>query len=41
MIRRHVPRMDTDREVAGQIAAVDDLLPDLVQTSATASGGLR
>ena len=41
VVRRHVPRMDTDREVAGQIAAVDDLLPDLVKTSATASGGLR
>jgi histidine ammonia-lyase len=41
VVRRHVPRMDTDREVAGQIAAVDDLLSDLVKTSATASGGLR
>jgi histidine ammonia-lyase len=40
-IRRRVPRMDIDREVAGQIAEVNELLPDLVTTSATASGGLR
>ena len=40
-IRRRVPRMDIDREVAGQIAVVNELLPDLVTTSATASGGLR
>ena len=40
-IRRRVPRMDIDREVAGQIAVVNELLPDLVATSATASGGLR
>jgi histidine ammonia-lyase len=40
-IRRRVPRMDVDREVAGQIAVVDELLPDLVTTSANASGGLR
>ena len=39
-IRRRVPRMDVDREVAGQIAVVDELLPDLVATSANASGGL-
>ncbi len=38
---RRVPRMDVDREVAGQIAVVDELLPDLVVTSANASGGLR
>ena len=36
-IRRRVPRMDIDREVAGQIAVVNELLPDLVTTSATAS----
>ena len=40
-IRRRVPRMDIDREVAGQIAVVNELLPDLVTTSASASGGLR
>jgi hypothetical protein len=33
--------MDVDREVAGQIAVVNELLPDLVTTSANASGGLR
>jgi histidine ammonia-lyase len=41
VIRASVPRMDVDREVAGQIAAVDDLLPELVKTSAASSGGLR
>ncbi len=28
-VRRQIPRMDTDREVAAQIAAVDQLLPEL------------
>jgi histidine ammonia-lyase len=40
-IRRRVPRMDTDREVAGQIAVVNELLPDLVTAAAASSGGLR
>jgi hypothetical protein len=33
--------MDTDREVAGQIAVVNELLPDLVTAAAASSGGLR
>jgi hypothetical protein len=33
--------MDVDREVAAQIAAVDELLPELLRTSAASSGGLR
>ena len=41
VVRGQVPRMDIDREVAGQIAAVSDLLPNLVLTAATSSGGLR
>jgi histidine ammonia-lyase len=41
VLRGQVPRMDTDREVAGQIAAVDDLIPELVLTAASSSGGLR
>jgi histidine ammonia-lyase len=41
VLRGRVPRMDTDREVAGQIAAVNDLVPRLVLTAASSSGGLR
>ena len=41
VIRRRVPRMDTDREVSSQIAVVNELLPDLVTASAASSGGLR
>jgi hypothetical protein len=33
--------MDTDREVAGQIAAVSDGLPGLCSAAAAACGGLR
>ena len=33
-VRASVPRMDVDREVAGQIAAVDALLPQLCQAAA-------
>jgi histidine ammonia-lyase len=36
-----VPRMDTDREVAGQIAAVDALLPAICAAAAAGCGGLR
>src|SRR5579871_4615458 len=39
-VRASVPRMDVDREVAGQIAAVDVLLPELCRTAAEACGGL-
>jgi histidine ammonia-lyase len=36
-----VQRMDTDREVAGQITAVDRLLPGICAAAAAACGGLR
>jgi histidine ammonia-lyase len=41
VVRGRVPRMDVDREVAGQIAAVDGLLPELCRTASTAVNGLR
>jgi len=31
-----VPRMDIDREVAAQLALVDDLLPQICQTATEA-----
>lgn len=40
LIRSRVPRMDTDREVAGQISAVDELLPELCETARGACPGL-
>lgn len=40
-LRARVPRMDVDREVAEQIAAVDAALPDLAATAAARCGGLR
>jgi histidine ammonia-lyase len=40
-VRDRVPRMDADREVAGQIAAVDELLPDICAAAAAHCGGLR
>jgi histidine ammonia-lyase len=40
-IRARVPRMDTDREVAGQLAAVSELLPELCAAAAASCGGLR
>src|SRR5215472_13981282 len=40
-IRARVPRMDTDREVAGQIAAVSAGIPELCAAAAAACGGLR
>jgi histidine ammonia-lyase len=41
LIRAHVPAMFSDREVSGQIAAVDRLLPDLTKTAAARCGGLH
>ncbi len=41
LIRAHVPSMDVDREVSDQIAAIDQLLPDICATAAQACGGLR
>jgi histidine ammonia-lyase len=40
-VRAHVDRMDVDREVAGQIAAVDDTLPEICAAAAAECGGLR
>jgi histidine ammonia-lyase len=37
LVRSAVPRMDTDREVAGQIAAVDELLPRICAVAAAAT----
>ncbi len=40
-VRGWVPRMDVDREVAGQITTVDGLLPSLVAAAGARCGGLR
>jgi histidine ammonia-lyase len=40
-LRASVPMMDVDRDVSEQIAAVDGLLPALVETAAGRCGGLR
>ena len=40
-VREQVPMMEVDREVAGQIAAVDELLPALAGVAAAHCGGLR
>jgi histidine ammonia-lyase len=40
-VRAHVDRMDVDREVAGQIAAVDTVLAEICAAAAAACGGLR
>jgi histidine ammonia-lyase len=40
LVRSRVPRMDTDREVAGQIAAVDELLAEICRTARAACPGL-
>ena len=41
IVRAEVPPMDTDREVAGQIATVDRLLPDVVAAVESAVGDLE
>jgi histidine ammonia-lyase len=40
-VRAHVARMDVDREVAGQIAAVDAVLAEICAAAAAQCGGLR
>jgi histidine ammonia-lyase len=40
-VRAHVERMDVDREVAGQIATVNDVLPEICAAAAARCGGLR
>ena len=41
VIRSAVPRMDIDREVAAQLAAVNDLLPQICETAAEAVPGFQ
>jgi len=41
VVRSVVPRMDIDREVAAQLAAVNDLLPQICQTAAEAVEGFK
>jgi hypothetical protein len=41
VVRASVPRMDIDREVAGQITAVDELLPTICQVAAQACPSFR
>ena len=40
-VRARVPAMDVDREVAGQIVAVEELIPALCKTASARCGGLR
>jgi histidine ammonia-lyase len=40
-VRAHVPRMDVDREVAGQITALNAALPEICASAAGQCGGLR
>jgi histidine ammonia-lyase len=41
LVRSSVPRMDVDREVAIQLATVNDLLPGICQTAAEALPGFQ
>jgi len=41
LVRRSVPRMDIDREVAGQIAAVDALLPEICRAAGEACSSFQ
>src|SRR5438094_4609293 len=41
VIRSEVPRMDIDREVAAQLAAINDLLPQICETAAEAVPGFQ
>jgi histidine ammonia-lyase len=41
VVRASVPPMNVDREVAGQITAVDELLPEICRVAAERSGSLR
>ena len=41
LVRASVPRMDIDREVAGQITAVDALLPEICEVAAQACPSFR
>jgi histidine ammonia-lyase len=41
LVRASVPQMDVDREVAGQIAAVDELLPEICSVAAERAGSFQ
>jgi histidine ammonia-lyase len=41
LVRSSVPRMDVDREVAPQLAVVDDLLPEICRVAAEAVPAFR
>jgi histidine ammonia-lyase len=41
VVRAQVDRMDVDREVAGQIAAVDAMVPEICAAAAAHCPGLR
>jgi histidine ammonia-lyase len=41
VVRARVPMMAVDREVSGQIMAVDELIPDICETAAAHCGGLK
>jgi len=41
LVRSSVPRMDIDREVAPQLAAVDTLLPEICRVAAEACASFR
>jgi histidine ammonia-lyase len=40
-VRARVPRMDVDREVAGQITILNALIPEICASAAEQCGGLR
>jgi histidine ammonia-lyase len=41
LVRSSVPRMDVDREVAAQLAVVNDLLPEICRVAAENSPSFR
>jgi histidine ammonia-lyase len=41
LVRSSVPRMDVDREVAAQLAAVNDLLPEICRVAAENAPSFR
>jgi histidine ammonia-lyase len=41
VVRARVPMMDVDREVSGQIVAVDELIPAICETAGAHCGGLK
>ena len=41
VVRARVPMMAVDREVSGQIVAVDELIPAICETAGAHCGGLK